>query len=240
MGTLERIRATITENRGAILLLVGVLVLLNPQLATGLVDTDSDQYHYESNQITMEEGGTIEWPSRIGQVDSDAACLSTLPSRACALEGAVYANGGIVYSDGFPSAFIDHTYSYVYIRGTGFVEPVERRLDNGSILYGHEPVDTSTAIGRISTPIDRASKPIRAAVRGGSLNTAERVTGANEFIETDGQYYVVSLQSHETVPENEDGSWKVVALEWLTRLLGIGLLAAGHYLAIATAVQRVR
>ena len=173
MNVLERMQATVAENRGTILLLVGLFLLLNPQLTAGLVETDTDQYGYESFQIALTEDGTIEAPEKIVSIDTGAACLEIPITRPCVLEQAVYADSGIVY-DG-PSAFIERSYSYVYVHDEGFFEPVERERSDGRVHYGHEPVDASTAIDRISTPIDRASEGARAAIEQGTVDTTDEI-----------------------------------------------------------------
>jgi len=238
MSVLEQVRTVISENRGTILLLVGLFLLLNPQLTAGLAETDSDQYHYESFQVTLNDDGTIDWPDRVEQIDSDVPCLSLLKSRPCILERAAFAKGGIVY-DGPDGMFLHDTYSYVYILpGEGFVEPVERDLGGGAVRYGHDPVEASTAMDQISTPIDRASAEAQEAIEQGSVDTSDELQDANELIEADGEYYVVNTRNYQTGAD--DGTWVTVLVRWLPGLLGFGLVIVGHYLQAATAVKRVR
>ncbi|QCC52018.1 hypothetical protein [Halapricum salinum] len=236
MAVLERIQATIAENRGTILLLVGLFLLLNPQLTAGLAETDADQYGYESFQITVTEDGTLETSEKIFSIDSDAACLDIPITRACILEQAVYDDGGIVYAG--PSSFIERSYSYVYVHDEGFFEPVERERSDGRVHYGHDPVDASTAMDRISTPIDRASVDAREAIEQGTFGTTDEIRDANELIQVDGEYYVVDRTSYDSA--GDDGTWVTLLIRWLPGLLGFGLLLVGHFLQVATDVKRVR
>lgn len=208
---------------GAIRILVGVLLLLNPLVVAEFDLGDPDWYRYEAAEVPFDEDG-IDVPIEVDDVDPDVACLERLPRRSCMLELAVHERGGLTF-DGLPESFVDTGYRYVYDYGEGFFEPVAEER-NGSVRYGLEPVPREVAMDDASTDVERAPPGVRRAIRTGRVETSDELPGANELVRADGEYHVVYRAAARTT--TGDRAAPVVALQWMSGVVGLALVLRGQ------------
>jgi hypothetical protein len=216
--------------RGAVLVVVGFALVLNPPVVGALDLGDPDSYTYEPTEITFHGNGTYDAPPGAGDIDPDVACLDFPPRRSCVLEQAAYASGGVVY-DGPPSNFLRHDYQYVHVWEAGFFEPVGEELANGSVEYDLEPVSQARALDAVATPSSEASRGVRNAVETGEFRTSDPLPGAGELVAHEGSYYVVTATSYRTTTgERRD---IVVFLQWAAGIGGAALVLHGQRLRVA-------
>ncbi|WP_209452230.1 SH2 domain-containing protein [Halosimplex halophilum] len=206
---------------GTLVVVAGFALLLNPFVVGAFDIGDPDSYTYEPKEVTFHDNGTYDTPDATSVAEPMVACLDGhLPSRSCTLEGAVHVNGGITY-DALPQRLLATDYRYVYVWNEGFFEPVAEELGNGTYEYGLEPVPQSSALESVATPIEDASRGVRRAVETGQYRTSDPLDDADELVEHDGDYYVVTATSYRTTTgERRD---IVIALQWVAGIGG-GLL----------------
>ena len=218
---------SLRPRRGSILLVLGFVLLLNP-LAVGHFDLgDPDHYRYESARMTFHGNGTYDAPTGTRRFDSDVACLNYPPRRACMLERAIHANGGVSYEDGASKHFLWTEYDHVFVYGEGFYRPVAEELPNETVHYDLQRVPMTEALDYVATPIDRASPGVRRAIRSGSFETSDELPGANELVRADGGYYVVYPAAYRVENGSERSSF-VVFLQWVLGFLGGWLVLGGQ------------
>lgn len=218
----------ITEHRGSLLLLLGFVCLLNPGIVGAFDIGDPDYYRYEPLEVTFHENETIDVPIEVGTVDSDVACFEQFPRRACMLEQAIHANGGLQY-DGLPERVLESDYDYVWIYGEGFFEPIAEETDE-TVTYDIRPVDQSTALERITTPLENAPDPIQTAVTTGRYETSDELENSAQLVRDDGRYYVLHLAEAHVRPGER--LTIVVILQWVLGVVGAGLILRGQRLRV--------
>ena len=217
------------RQRGAVLVVVGFALLLNPPVVGALDLGDPDSYTYEPTEITFHDNGTYDAPPGTGDIDSEVACFDFPPRRSCVLEQAAYANGGVVH-DGPPSNFLRHDYQYVHVWEAGFFEPTAEELANGTVEYDLEPVARDRALDAVADPSSEVSRGVRRAVETGEFRTNDPLPGADELVVHDGSYYVVTATSYRTTTgERRD---IVVFLQWAAGIGGAWLVLRGQRLRV--------
>jgi hypothetical protein len=216
-------------SRGELYVVLGFTLLCNPFVVGALDVGDPDSYRYEPQQVAFHENGTYDVSRAVRDIDTEVACLETLPSRSCMLERAVHANGGVVY-DGLPASVLQYDYWYVYVWEEGFFEPAAEETGNGTVAYGLEPVAQSEALDDVAVSSDRASRGVRTALETGSVRTSDPLPDADELVAHDGSYYVVTATSYRTASgERRD---VVVFLQWVLGIGGAWLVLRGQRLRV--------
>jgi hypothetical protein len=205
--------------RVGILFAVGLVLLGAPAIVGWFDLADPDHYRYEAERVEFtDDGYRIQGP--VDVIDRDAACLQMPPSRVCLLERAIHENGGLTF-DGLQREFLDARYRYVYGDGQ-FYRTVATETDEGTVRYDLRPVSEREALAAISTDEERASSPIKRAIRTGSVTTSDELAGANELVATDDGYYVVyAAEWHEEAGERDP---LLVAGAWIAAAFGLWLL----------------
>ncbi|QPV64758.1 hypothetical protein I7X12_09205 [Halosimplex litoreum] len=221
---------SLTERHwGWLLTVAGFALLLNPFVVGALDVGDPDSYTYEPKEVTFYDNGTYDAERGAPGLDPEVACFERAPSRSCVVERAVHADGGVVY-DGLPSGYLRSDYEYVYVWGKGFFEPVGRELANDSVEYGLDSVPRSEALEWVAAESREASAGIREALETGQYRTRDRIDGADELVEHDGDYYVVTATSYRTTTgERRD---IVIALQWIAGIGGALLVLRGQRLRV--------
>ncbi|QLH76357.1 hypothetical protein HZS55_03135 [Halosimplex rubrum] len=220
------VRSLTRRQRGGLYVFVGFALLLNPFVVGALDIGDPDSYTYEPKEITFHDNGTYDAPIGVDEIDPGVACLDTLPSRSCALERAVHANGGVTY-DEYPRFVVrDVRYPYVHVWGAGFFETATEELANGSVEYGLEPVPKSRVLDSVAVSSDDASRGVRGALETGQYRTSDPLDDADELVAHDGSYYVVTeVASRTTTGERRD---IVIGLQWVAGIGGGWLVLRGQ------------
>jgi len=231
----DRLVSALGRGKGVLVIALGFVLLLNPHVVGAYDIGDPDHYHYESSQVTFYPNGTVDGPDGVQDLDSQVACLEELPTRSCAIEIAVYENGGATF-DGPRDMFLQSSYSYVYLHGEGFFEPAA--VPSGDTThYDLERASRTEALAAVSTQIQRASDGTKTAIREGSVDTSDPIEDAHELIKSGGQYYVVYPTSSEVVSASaavgagERGAG-VVVMQWILGIVGAGLILYGQRLRV--------
>ncbi|MFB6353027.1 MAG: hypothetical protein ABEJ92_02980 [Halobacteriales archaeon] len=221
--------SSITRLRGEGAVLLGFVLLLNPFAVAALDVGDPDWYRYEATQVEFFDNGTYDYDIGAGRIDPDVACFDDLPSRACTIERAVHANGGVTY-DGLTGNYMTSSYDYVFVWKQGFFEPVATETANETIRYDLEKVRREQALRHVSTSLEAVSPGVRTAIVDGQYRTSDELAGANELVSTaDGSYVVYPAAYHTEEGERSD---LVVVLQWLLGIVGAWLVLSGQRLRV--------
>ncbi|WP_459193366.1 hypothetical protein [Halosimplex sp. J119] len=218
------------RQQGALYVVVGFALLLNPLVVGALDLGDPDSYTYEPKEITFYDNGTYDAADGADAADPRVACLDdSLPTRSCTLERAVHANGGVMY-DGLPQRILSTDYWYVYVWDEGFFEPTSADWGNDTYEYGLEPVARSQALDYVAVSSDEASTGVRRALETGQYRTSDPLDGADELVAHDGDYYVVTATSYSTTDEERRNV--VIFLQWIAGIAGAWLVLRGQRLRV--------
>ncbi|WP_201289188.1 hypothetical protein [Halovenus carboxidivorans] len=178
-------------------------------------------------QVSFSENGTYSHAAHPIPLDSDVGCFGDDDwSRACILERAIHANGGITY-DGPTNPFLESEYSYIHIWEEGFFRPITEEREDGTVRYGLAPVSTEEALEDVATPLERTERGVRTAIETGTYETSDELSGANELVQADNTYYVV----YATAVHERQGTERrraVVVLQWVLGIAGALLILRGQ------------
>lgn len=211
--------------RGELAIIVGFALVLNPLVVSAYDIGDPDRYRYEPSEVEFHTNGTYHTSATTDNLDSDVACFGVPQSRSCVLERAIHENGGIAF-DGPPKMFMSHDYAYVHIWESGFFQPATTEGENGTVRYGLESVPQEAALDYIATPSSKVSPGVRTAITQGEYVTSDELSGAQELVSTDEDYFVVSAVS--SVDHTSERNVAVVALQWVLGFIGAFLTLRGQ------------
>ncbi|WP_254523176.1 hypothetical protein [Natrinema caseinilyticum] len=218
--------SSITRYRGEAAIVVGFVFVLNPLVVSAYDIGDPDRYRYEASEAEFFANDTYTHSIEAPPLDSDVACFGDSPSRSCALERAIYANGGITY-DGPTRLIMDHEYSYVHVWGEGFFQPTTEVGHNGTVWYGLESVPREDALDGIATPLSRTNRGVRTAIETGAYETSDELSGTHELVQAGDRYYVVYPTAYHEYRGTER-RLTVVVLQWLLGIIGVILVLRGQ------------
>lgn len=72
--------ASITRYRGAVTIIIGFALLLNPFIVNTYDIGDPDRYRYERSEVEFYANGTYNYSTLALPLDSDVACVGDLPT----------------------------------------------------------------------------------------------------------------------------------------------------------------
>jgi hypothetical protein len=198
----------------------GLFLLVNPLYIDAFHLDQPSWYRYEATEVSYGEDG-LEFDIHADGIDDDVACLrENLPTRACALERAVYERGNLTVPVGWGRLISLHGpygYEYVYVNDS-FYRAEAREVGGETILsLSHTPADV--AMRDVATSMSAVSPEIRTAVQSGSVKLRRELDGANRLVRDGDTYYVVYRAAAHV--QNRSGITKGRVLE--TALTGLGI-----------------
>ena len=172
---------------------------MNPLYVDALHLDQPNWYRYEATEVPYGPDGldSSDGPFVDGGVDDDVACLRGF-SRACNLEMGVLERGNLSVEDpdaGAEWAYRADGYDYAYIDDRFYEVETESRGEGAVLSLNRTSADE--AMTHAATPVERASSPIRKAIRTGEVETRRELDGANQLWSDGDTYHVVyEVASH--------------------------------------------
>lgn len=207
------------RQRGALALVVGTLLVVNPLYVTGF-HVASSHYTYRTAPVTVADGdievatgeGERVYP-RIEGIDCTGSPIRT--TRACALDRQILRTGAVTAAD-------EHEGGERTVRLDGRYYRRVVSDDNGTIRLGLEQISAREALDQAAVPESTLTWPGRVLVFTGQVTTTYPLEHAGHVVWTEDGYRLLYLTSFER------GGGSIWAVSLLGVVAGLWLLVRGY------------